>query len=209
MGPTLKSHELWIPWRGSGFLAEKIRSHLVGLSVHTERKKQRAKKKRIEREEAGAAPASFSLFIRYAVTKISAASFIYQFDIGGFLRGIGRYATFRPKLKTRRTVVLCHSHMWRSANPIEDRQGITCGEREIDRGMGLITGGRISGFLPDLEAFSVHYPGYPSSTSRAIETLGGTEGILKVGYSANPFKSHCCLFCLSQNPITCQCLVFE
>eukprot|EP00268_Persea_americana_P057617 TRINITY_DN6909_c1_g2_i9.p1 TRINITY_DN6909_c1_g2~~TRINITY_DN6909_c1_g2_i9.p1 ORF type:complete len:601 (+),score=127.53 TRINITY_DN6909_c1_g2_i9:334-2136(+) len=53
--------------------------------------------------------------------------------------------------------------------------------------MGLITGGRISGFLPDLEAFSVHYPGYPSSTSRAIETLGGTEGILKTRSSKSNY----------------------
>ncbi|XP_015901601.2 uncharacterized protein LOC107434631 isoform X1 [Ziziphus jujuba] len=42
-----------------------------------------------------------------------------------------------------------------------------------------IKDGTISGFLPNTEAFAVHYPGYPSSMSRAIETLGGTEGIHK------------------------------
>lgn len=47
--------------------------------------------------------------------------------------------------------------------------------------MGVIKDGSISGVLPSSsEAFVVHYPGYPSSTGRAIETLGGTQGILKV-----------------------------
>lgn len=46
--------------------------------------------------------------------------------------------------------------------------------------MGLIKDGSISGVLPSSsEAFVVHYPGYPSSIERAIETLGGTPGILK------------------------------
>ncbi|KAL8497538.1 hypothetical protein ACS0TY_021026 [Phlomoides rotata] len=46
--------------------------------------------------------------------------------------------------------------------------------------MGLIEDGSISGVLPSSsEAFVVHYPGYPSSIERAIETLGGTPGILK------------------------------
>lgn len=45
--------------------------------------------------------------------------------------------------------------------------------------MGVIENGTVSGVLPTVEAFAVHYPGYPSSTARAVETLGGTEGILK------------------------------
>ncbi|KAF5742792.1 Transcription factor IIIC subunit 5 putative isoform 2 [Tripterygium wilfordii] len=47
------------------------------------------------------------------------------------------------------------------------------------KGMGVIRDGKVSGFLPAKEAFAVHYPGYPSSTERAVETLGGTEGIIK------------------------------
>lgn len=46
--------------------------------------------------------------------------------------------------------------------------------------LGEIKDGTISGFLPSTEAFAVHYPGYPLSMFRAIETLGGTEGIRKV-----------------------------
>ncbi|XP_057806849.1 uncharacterized protein LOC131021609 isoform X1 [Salvia miltiorrhiza] len=47
--------------------------------------------------------------------------------------------------------------------------------------MGVIEDGSISGALPSGgEAFVVHYPGYPSSTERAIETLGGMQQILKV-----------------------------
>ncbi|KAI4340053.1 hypothetical protein MLD38_024927 [Melastoma candidum] len=45
--------------------------------------------------------------------------------------------------------------------------------------MGEIKDGTISGFLPSTTAFIVHYPGYPSSASRAVETLGGSEGIMK------------------------------
>ncbi|KAK5811941.1 hypothetical protein PVK06_027330 [Gossypium arboreum] len=45
--------------------------------------------------------------------------------------------------------------------------------------MGVIKEGRVSGTLPKDEAFAIHYPGYPKTTSRAIQTLGGTEGILK------------------------------
>ncbi|MBA0709153.1 hypothetical protein Golax_024213 [Gossypium laxum] len=45
--------------------------------------------------------------------------------------------------------------------------------------MGVIKDGRVSGTLPKDEAFAVHYPGYPKTTSRAIQTLGGTDGILK------------------------------
>ncbi|KAG9456371.1 hypothetical protein H6P81_000879 [Aristolochia fimbriata] len=43
--------------------------------------------------------------------------------------------------------------------------------------MGLIKDGTVSGVLPEATAFAVHYPGYPSSTSRAIETLGGIDEI--------------------------------
>ncbi|XP_039063190.1 general transcription factor 3C polypeptide 5-like [Hibiscus syriacus] len=45
--------------------------------------------------------------------------------------------------------------------------------------MGVIKEGRVSGTLPNSEAFAVHYPGYPKTADRAIQTLGGTEGILK------------------------------
>jgi len=46
--------------------------------------------------------------------------------------------------------------------------------------MGIIEEGTISGTLPSKEAFVVHFPGYPSSISRAIETLGGIQGITQV-----------------------------
>lgn len=47
--------------------------------------------------------------------------------------------------------------------------------------MGIIEDGTISGNLPSCrKVFAVHYPGYPSSIERAVETLGGTEGILKI-----------------------------
>jgi hypothetical protein len=46
--------------------------------------------------------------------------------------------------------------------------------------MGEIKEGKVSGLIPRNEGFAVHYPSYPSSTSRAIQTLGGTESILKV-----------------------------
>ncbi|KAF7801350.1 general transcription factor 3C polypeptide 5-like isoform X1 [Senna tora] len=45
--------------------------------------------------------------------------------------------------------------------------------------MGVIKDGTVSGFLPSPQGFLVHYPGYPSSISRAIDTLGGIQGILK------------------------------
>ncbi|XP_034899768.1 uncharacterized protein [Populus alba] len=45
--------------------------------------------------------------------------------------------------------------------------------------MGVIKEGKVSGLIPSKEGFAVHYPGYPSSISRAIQTLGGTESILK------------------------------
>ncbi|KAL2507180.1 Transcription factor IIIC [Forsythia ovata] len=47
--------------------------------------------------------------------------------------------------------------------------------------MGIIKDGSISGNLPSSsQAFAVNYPGYPSSIERAVETLGGTQGIVKV-----------------------------
>ena len=46
--------------------------------------------------------------------------------------------------------------------------------------MGVIEDGSVSGFLPSNGAFAVHYPAYPSSMARAIETLGGTQAIRKV-----------------------------
>ncbi|OVA17015.1 Transcription factor IIIC [Macleaya cordata] len=57
--------------------------------------------------------------------------------------------------------------------------------------MGIIKDGTISGVLPEKEGFAVHYPGYPSSISRAVETLGGTEGILKARSSkSNSLELH-------------------
>ncbi|KAF8391825.1 hypothetical protein HHK36_022163 [Tetracentron sinense] len=53
--------------------------------------------------------------------------------------------------------------------------------------MGFLKDGTVSGVLPDTEAFAVHYPGYPSSSSRAVETLGGPEAILK----ARSLQSNC------------------
>ncbi|KAL7134463.1 hypothetical protein ABFS83_11G028700 [Erythranthe nasuta] len=47
--------------------------------------------------------------------------------------------------------------------------------------MGIIEDGSVSGVLPSSsEAFAVLYPGYPTSIGRAIETLGGDQGIAKV-----------------------------
>ncbi|CAK7322964.1 unnamed protein product [Dovyalis caffra] len=39
--------------------------------------------------------------------------------------------------------------------------------------------GRVSGLIPSNKGFVVHYQGYPSSTSRAIQNLRGSESILK------------------------------
>lgn len=44
----------------------------------------------------------------------------------------------------------------------------------------VIKDGAVSGVLPAAEAFAIYYPGYPSSTERAIETLGGLPEIAKV-----------------------------
>ncbi|KAF4376383.1 hypothetical protein G4B88_000071, partial [Cannabis sativa] len=43
--------------------------------------------------------------------------------------------------------------------------------------MGIIKDGTVSGSLPNAQVFAVHYPGYPSSMSRAIQTLGGVQEI--------------------------------
>ncbi|XP_065860853.1 uncharacterized protein [Euphorbia lathyris] len=57
--------------------------------------------------------------------------------------------------------------------------------------MGVIKDGEVSGIIPSNEVFTVYYPGYPSSMSRAIQTLGGTEAILKVRSSqSNKLELH-------------------
>lgn len=57
--------------------------------------------------------------------------------------------------------------------------------------MGVIEEGSISGYIPSNENFSVHYPAYPSSTARAIETLGGTQAIRKARSSqSNKLELH-------------------
>ncbi|GAB2265472.1 hypothetical protein Dimus_000525 [Dionaea muscipula] len=43
--------------------------------------------------------------------------------------------------------------------------------------MGIVKDGAVSGRFPSEKAFVVHYPAYPSSISRAIETLGGADAI--------------------------------
>ncbi|MCD9559513.1 hypothetical protein HAX54_017512 [Datura stramonium] len=45
--------------------------------------------------------------------------------------------------------------------------------------MGIIKDGSVSGKLPTNKVFAVHYPAYPSSVERAVETLGGIQGIVK------------------------------
>ncbi|XVF10125.1 hypothetical protein REPUB_Repub07fG0156000 [Reevesia pubescens] len=57
--------------------------------------------------------------------------------------------------------------------------------------MGVMKEGRISGTLPNDESFAVHYPGYPKTTARAIQTLGGTQAILKARTSqSNKLELH-------------------
>lgn len=46
--------------------------------------------------------------------------------------------------------------------------------------MGIIEDGTATGRLPSDKLFAVHYPAYPSSMSRAVETLGGIDAIAKV-----------------------------
>lgn len=59
-------------------------------------------------------------------------------------------------------------------------------KKKRKKGMGIITEGKISGNLPSNVAFAVHYPAYPSSMERAIETLGGIQAIAKVSSLPNP-----------------------
>ncbi|KAG5569285.1 hypothetical protein H5410_059051 [Solanum commersonii] len=57
--------------------------------------------------------------------------------------------------------------------------------------MGIIKDGSVSGKLPTNEVFAVHYPAYPSSVERAVETLGGIQGIVKARTSeSNKLELH-------------------
>ncbi|KAI5671320.1 hypothetical protein M9H77_11684 [Catharanthus roseus] len=57
--------------------------------------------------------------------------------------------------------------------------------------MGIIKKGKIFGNLPTNDAFTVHYPAYPSSIERAIETLGGLQSIAKARSSqSNKLELH-------------------
>eukprot|EP01018_Ginkgo_biloba_P006580 Gb_12849 [translate_table: standard] len=75
-----------------------------------------------------------------------------------------------------------------TANPVRLQYGL-----RYDKGthfvnvaeMGVIKDGTASGVIPDTSFFAVNYPGYPSSISRAIDTLGGADGIAK-----NPLIKH-------------------
>ncbi|KAJ3672405.1 hypothetical protein LUZ60_007126 [Juncus effusus] len=48
-----------------------------------------------------------------------------------------------------------------------------------------IKDGLVSGLIPESESFAIHYPGYPSSTSRAVQTLGGLSQIAKARSSGS------------------------
>lgn len=55
--------------------------------------------------------------------------------------------------------------------------------------MGKLKDNTISGLLPTAQIFAIHYPGYPSSKRRAIESLGGSQSILKVrGLQSNKLE---------------------
>ncbi|PHU07602.1 hypothetical protein BC332_24091 [Capsicum chinense] len=57
--------------------------------------------------------------------------------------------------------------------------------------MGIIKAGSVSGKLPTNKVFAVHYPAYPSSVERAVETLGGIQGIAKARTSqSNKLELH-------------------
>ncbi|KAJ8527780.1 hypothetical protein K7X08_015231 [Anisodus acutangulus] len=59
------------------------------------------------------------------------------------------------------------------------------------KSMGIIKDGSVSGNLPTNKAFAVHYPAYPSSMERAVETLGGIQGIVKARTSqSNKLELH-------------------
>lgn len=62
------------------------------------------------------------------------------------------------------------------------------------QGMGIIKDGSVSGILPTNEVFAVHYPAYPSSVERAVETLGGIQGIVKVLPCLHFVDSYCNYF---------------
>ena len=62
----------------------------------------------------------------------------------------------------------------------EYRRRVEAKRKEKKKGMGVIKEGRVTGVVPSREAFAVHYPGYPCSISRAVDTLGGLQGLLKV-----------------------------
>lgn len=49
--------------------------------------------------------------------------------------------------------------------------------------MGVIDNGTIKGVIPEKTLFAVNYPGYPTSTMRAVETLGGEAAISKARLS--------------------------
>ncbi|KAF6142370.1 hypothetical protein GIB67_023395 [Kingdonia uniflora] len=56
--------------------------------------------------------------------------------------------------------------------------------------MGVVEEGSVSGVLPEQEVFAVHYPGYPSSISRAVATLGGTAKISETRTSQLRLELH-------------------
>ncbi|XP_055800857.1 uncharacterized protein LOC129870211 isoform X2 [Solanum dulcamara] len=57
--------------------------------------------------------------------------------------------------------------------------------------MGIIKDSSVSGKLPTNKVFAVHYPAYPSSVERAVETLGGIQGIVKARTSqSNKLELH-------------------
>ncbi|KAJ1700165.1 hypothetical protein LUZ63_008677 [Rhynchospora breviuscula] len=63
----------------------------------------------------------------------------------------------------------------------EDAHSVSVSEEEEEEEAGgVINDGRVSGVVPESEGFAVHYPGYPSSVSRAVETLGGLSEMARV-----------------------------
>ncbi|KAJ4818005.1 hypothetical protein LUZ62_030571 [Rhynchospora pubera] len=61
-----------------------------------------------------------------------------------------------------------------SSSSVEDSSCSSSVEEQV------IKDGRVSGVVPESEAFAVHYPGYPSSVARAVETLGGLAEMARV-----------------------------
>lgn len=66
--------------------------------------------------------------------------------------------------------------------------------------MGIIEHGAVSGTLPSKEAFVVHFPGYPSSIPRAIETLGGVQGITEVSFLFFSLSNCLCIIVVTVIP---------